>query len=149
VINSCNDLKAGDVFRWENYPLFNIKQKERRWFLFLGHRALEAIVYQVTTTTQYEYYQEAGSRTKNNYFKINAGVGGLIEDSIIDLTTYFERIPYKLFEDYKSNINKKGSLNQDWINKLVKHIKIDRQIPNIEKKDIYGYLRDAGFKANV
>ena len=149
MINGCSDLKTGDIFTWDNYPLFDVKQKERRWFLFLGYRALEAIVYQVTTTTQYDHYQANGSRTKNNFFKINAGIGGLIQDSIIDLTTYFERIHVKFFEDYKSDIDKKGSLSQDWVNKLVKHIKADRHIPSVEKKDIYGYLRDAGFKVNV
>jgi hypothetical protein len=149
VINSCQDLKAGDIFTWENYPLFVTEQKKRRWFLFLGVRALEAIVYQVTTTTQYEHYKGNGSRVNNNFFKINAGVGGLLEESIVDLTTYFEKIPVKIFEDNKSDIEKKGTLNQDWINKLVKHITADRQIPKMEKKDIYGYLRDAGFKVNV
>ena len=149
MISGCQDLKAGDIFTWENYPLFYDKKKERRWFLFLGHRALEAIVYQVTTTTQYAPYQGNGSRAMNNFFRINSGVGGLIEDSIIDLTTYFEKIPYKIIEDCKTDIDKKGSLNQDWINKLIKHIKDDRHIPNIEKKDIYGYLRNAGFKVNV
>jgi hypothetical protein len=148
VIDSCEDLKAGDVFTWENYPLFVNEQKDRRWFLFLGHRALESIVYQVTTTTQYEHYKEGGNRTKSNFFKIDAGVGGLIEDSIVDLTTYFERIPEQLINDCKSDIEKKGTLSQDWINKLVKHIKDDKHIPNIEKKDIYGYLRDVGFKIN-
>lgn len=148
MINSIQDLKAGDIFTWDNYPLFNIVHKKRRWFLFLGHRKLEAIAYQVTTTTQYEHYQEGGKRFNNNFFKINAGVGGLIEDSIVDFTTYFERIPDKLIDDYKSSIDKKGSLNQDWINRLVKFIKNDRLIPNIEKKDIYGYLRYAGFKVS-
>ena len=148
MINSCQDLAAGDIFTWENYPIFFDKQKERRWFLFLGYRALEAIVYQVTTTTQYEHYQGNGKRTKHNFFKINKGIGGLIEESIVDLTS-FERIPEKLFLDCKSDIDKKGSLDQDWINKLVKHLKNDRYIPNIEKKDIYRYLQNAGFKLSV
>ena len=56
MIKNCQDLKAGDIFTWENYPVYFDKQKERRWFLFLGYRAIEAIVYQVTTTTQYEHY---------------------------------------------------------------------------------------------
>ena len=148
MINNCHDLKAGDIFTWENYPFYNNEKKDRRWFLFLGHRALEAIVYQVTTTTQYNHYQSNGNRAKNNFFKINAGEGGLIEDSIVDLTTYFERIPEKLFEDFKIDIEKKGTLNQECINKLVKHIKDDKHIPIIEKKDIYGYLQNAGFKVS-
>jgi hypothetical protein len=127
VIDSCEDLKAGDVFIWENYPLFVNERKDQRWFLFLGHRALESIVYQVTTTTQYEHYKDGGNRTKSNFFKINAGIGGLIEDSIVDLTTYFERIPEQLINDCKSDIEKKGTLNQDWINKLVRHNKNPRR----------------------
>jgi hypothetical protein len=62
VIESCADLKAGDVFTWENYPLFVNEQKDRRWFLFLGHRALESI---------------------SNFFKIDAGVGGLIKIQLL------------------------------------------------------------------
>ena len=106
MISSCHDLRAGDIFSWDNYPLFNTVLKDRRWFLFLGHRKLEAIIYQITTTTQFGHYQSNGSRIKNNFFKINAGIGCLIEDSIIDLTTYFERVPEKIIEDYKSDIDK-------------------------------------------
>jgi len=148
VIKNCQDLKAGDIFTWENYPIYFDKQRERRWFLFLGYRAIEAIVYQVTTTTQYEHYQGNGKRIMHNFFKINAGVGGLTEDSILDLSSY-EQIPEKVFNDCISDIEKKGSLNQDWINKLVKHLKDDRHIPKIEKRDIFGYLQNAGFKVNV
>lgn len=148
MINSCSDLKAGDIFTWENYPLFDYEQRDRRWFLFLGFRALEAIVYQVTTTTKHEHYQGDGNRKGNNFFIINKGIGGLTCDSVVDLTRYFEEVQVKLFEDHKDNIDKKGSLNQDWINKLIKHIKLDKNIINIVKKDIYGYLRDAGFKVN-
>ena len=149
MINNCGDLQAGDIFTWEDYPLFDHKQKERRWFLFLGHRVLDAIVYQVTTTTQYTHYQEKGKRAQHNFFKIDAGVGGLPENSIVDLTSYFERIPVKLIDDHKTAIEKKGTLNQDWVNKLIKHIKADKHIPNIEKKDIYGYLRNAGFRVDL
>ena len=148
MIKSCQDLKAGDIFTWENYPIYFDNQKERRWFLFLGYRAIEAIVYQVTTTTQYEYYKENGKRVKHNFFLINAGAGGLIEDSILDFSSY-EQIPEKVFNDCISDIEKKGSLNQDCINKLVKHLKDDRHIPKIEKKDIFGYLQNAGFKVNI
>ena len=148
MIKSCQDLKAGDIFTWENYPIYFDNQKERRWFLFLGYRAIEAIVYQVTTTTQYEHYKENGKRVKHNFFLINAGAGGLIEDSILDFSSY-EQIPEKVFNDCISDIEKKGSLNQDCINKLVKHLKDDRHIPKIEKRDIFGYLQNAGFKVNV
>jgi hypothetical protein len=65
VINGCDDLQAGDIFTWENYPLFVNEQKARRWFLFLGHRFLESIVYQVTTTTQFDHYKENGNRINN------------------------------------------------------------------------------------
>jgi hypothetical protein len=149
VIDGSFNLQAGDIFTWENYPLWNSEKKDRRWFLFLGYQSLDAIVYQITTTTQYAHYDGTGDRKGNNHFKINKGIGGLAEDSIVDLTTYFERIPEKLFNDHKTDIAKKGSLNQDWINKLVKHIKRDKHIPNIEKKDIYGYLRNANFKVTV
>jgi hypothetical protein len=56
------DLKAGDIFTWQNYPLSMDKSKERRWFLYLGNNSIEAIIYQVTTTTQYQYYTNDGVR---------------------------------------------------------------------------------------
>ena len=73
-------------------------------------------------------------------------MGGLEKESVIDLTSYFEEIPESLFNKCKADIEKKGSLTQDYINKFVKHLKKDPHIPNIVKRDIYGYLRDAGFK---
>jgi hypothetical protein len=146
LLDNSIDLKAGDVFTWQNYPLYIHEFKERRWLLFLGYHSLEAIVYQVTTTTQYHHYNEGGNRIKNNFFKIDAGIGGLTEDSIVDLTTYFEHIPEKLINNCKADIQKRGSLNQDYVNKLVKHIKDDNRILPMFKKDIFSYLKDAGFK---
>lgn len=149
MITGCRDLKAGNVFTWENYPLVVHEQKERRWFIFLGFRALDTIVYQITTTTQYSYYTEGGSRIKNNFFQIDAGTGGFPAASIVDLTLYFEEVHEKVIADYMSDITVQGLLPQNWINKLVKHVKIDRHIPTIKKKDIYQYLRNAGFTVTV
>ncbi|GMO44441.1 MAG: hypothetical protein Pg6C_06310 [Treponemataceae bacterium] len=86
-----------------------------------------------------------GSRTGNNYFRIPAGVGGLEKESVLDLR-FFEDIPESLVNEHKKDIEKKGTLNQDYVNKFVKHLKIDKHIIPVIKKDIYGYLRDAGFK---
>jgi len=72
-------------------------------------------------------------------------MGGLEEKSILDFS-FFERIPEADLNKYKADITKKGSLSQDYINKLVKHLKTDRHIQNITKKDIYRYLQDAGYK---
>ena len=139
-------LKAGDIFTWQNYPLFMDEFKSQRWLLYLGNNTIQAIVYQISTTTQYQHYTEGGDRTKNNYFKIPAGIGGLIKESVLDLTKYFEQIPESLFNKFKADIEKTGALNQDHINRFIKFLKKDPYIPNIIKKDIYGYLREAGFK---
>jgi hypothetical protein len=143
------ELKAGDIFIWNKYPIYFNEFKDRRWFLFLGYQTLEAIVYQVTTTTQLQRYTTDGNRTGNNFFKIRAGIGGLITDSIVDLTTYFERVPEYLFNQSKSDIEKQGNLNQEHINILIKHLKKDSGIPPIIKKDIYRYLKEAHFIVNV
>jgi hypothetical protein len=140
-------LKAGDIFTWENYPLYMDVSKPRRWLLYLGKRSIQAIVYQISATTQLQYYRDGGNRLKNNFFMLPAGAGGLDKESVIDLTRYFEGIPESLFNKYKADIEKKGSLIQDYVNILVKHIKIDQNIPKIVKRDICGYLREAGFKA--
>jgi len=138
------ELKAGDIFTWENYPLSMDKSKPRRWFLYLGNNIIQAIVYEITTTTKYEHYNQDGSRKNNNYFELPAKMGGLEKNSILDLS-FFEQIPESEFNRYKADISKKGTLTQDYINKFVKHLKKDQHIPNIVKKDICGYLRDAGF----
>jgi hypothetical protein len=138
-------LKAGDIFTWQNYPLYMHEFKSQRWLLYLGNQSLEAIIYQITTTTQYYHYEAGGDRLHNNFFKIPAGIGGLTRDSILDMTAFFERIPEALLNKYKNDIEKQGSFNQDYVNRLVKHLKTDRHILPVIKKDIYGYLRDVGF----
>jgi hypothetical protein len=84
-----------------------------------------------------------------NEFKIPAGTGGLVTDSILDLTAFFERIPESLLNSYKADIEKKGAFDQDYVNKLVNHLKKDKYIPPIVKKDIYSYLRVAKFVVNA
>jgi hypothetical protein len=139
------DLHAGDIFIWKNYPLYMDEFKSQRWLLYLGNQSLEAIVYQVSTTTQHQHYKEGGNRVHNNFFKLPAGAGGLVVDSILDLTAFFERIPESLINKCRDDLEKKGTLNQDYINRLVSHLKKDRHIPPMFKKDIYGYLRAARF----
>lgn len=139
------ELKAGDIFTWQNYPLFMEEFKSQRWLLYLGHNSIQALVYQISTTTQYRHYIDGGGRTGHNYFKIPAGIGGLTAESILDLY-FFDPIPEALLNKNKADIEKKGSLTQDYINKFVNHLKKDKRIPNIIKKDIHCYLRNAGFK---
>ena len=123
--------------------------KSQRWLLYLGNQSLEAMVYQITTTTKLEYYTGSGKRVKHNYFKIPAKIGGLEKDSILDLTLFFECIPESLMNKCKIDIEKKGSFKQDYINKFVKHLKIDPHILPIVKKDIYRYLREAGYQVSL
>jgi len=139
-------LKAGDIFTWENYPLFMDEFKPRRWLLYLGNNNIQANVYEISSTTQIQHYKDGGKRLNHNFFMLPSGMGGLEKESVIDLTSYFEEIPESLFNKCKADIEKKGTLTQDYINKFVKHLKKDPHIPNIVKRDIYGYLRDAGFK---
>jgi hypothetical protein len=140
------ELKAGDIFTWQNYPLYEDEFKSQRWLLYLGNNTVDALVYQISTTTQYQYYAEGGIRAKNNYFRIPAGMGGLPRESILDMTRFFEYIPEKILNKCKADIAKTGSLNQDYMNKFVNHLKKDPYIRPMFKKDISRYLRDAGFK---
>ena len=139
------ELKAGDIFTWQNYPLFMDEFKSQRWLLYLGHNSIQALVYQISTTTQYQHYISGGGRTGHNYFKMPAGTGGLTKESILDFY-FFEYVPETLLNQCKADITKTGSLNQDVINKFIKHLKIDTHISKIIKRDISGYLRTAGFK---
>jgi len=140
------NLKAGDVFTWQKYPLYMDEFKSQRWFLYLGNNVIDAMIYQISTTTQYQHYTEGGSRARNNYFKIPAGMGGLPKESILDMTRFFELVSENLINKCKADITKAGALNQDYVNKFVNHLKKDRHILPIYKKDIYRYLREAGFK---
>jgi hypothetical protein len=149
LIDDALGLKAGDVFIWDNYPLAMVQQKDRRWFILLGTQSIEQVVYEVTTTTQMLYYEPEGIRCKNNFFRIQAGIGGLIADSVVDFTQYFEQIPEKLINENKTNIHKQGTLPQTTINTLVKHIKNAKNISQMVKKDIYRCLRVSGFTVNV
>jgi hypothetical protein len=142
------ELKAGDVFTWENYPFYADREKPRRWFIFLGRNKLNALVYHATATTQLQYYEKGARRAGHNFFKLAAGAAGLSSDSIIDLT-HFADMPEADFIKYISDIQKKGTLKQDDVNRLVKCIKIDGAISGIIKKDVYRYLRDAKFTVNA
>ena len=142
-------LKAGDIFTWKNYPLYMDEFKSQRWLFYLGNHSMEALVYQITTTTQFQHYTNNGKRIKHNFIKIPAGMGGLEKESVLDLTQYFESIPESLLNKCKADIEKKGSFTQDYINRFVNHLKKDPHIIQKIKKDIYGYLKDAGFKISV
>jgi hypothetical protein len=147
VINAA--LQAGDIFTWKDYPLYMNEFKSQRWLLYLGNQSLEAIVYQITTTTQFYHYEIGGNRLHHNFFMIPAGVGGLIMDSILDLTAFFERVPELLLNKKKDDIERRGSLNQDYVNIFINHLKKDKHILPMFKKDIYGYLRAAKYTVNA
>jgi len=137
-------LKAGDVFFWKDYSLSTDEIKSR-WFLYLGNQTTLAIVYQITTTTKLHHYEPGGIRAKNNHFAIPARIGGLERDSVLDLTLYFRPIHESVMNGCKSDIEKKGILDQDYANRFVRHLKDDAHIPRIMKKDICRYLGEAGF----
>jgi hypothetical protein len=140
---------AGQIFIWNKYPFFECEEKNRRWFLCLGSSLLEEILFQVTTTTRFEYYQQDGRRAKNNFFHLRAGMGGLEQDCIVDLTLYYEKRSHNDVNNSKNDIEPRSLLKQDQINTLIRHIDKDRDIIKIEKKNIYQYLRDSGFSVKI
>lgn len=76
-------------------------------------------------------------------------MGGLEQDSIVDLNHFQYDISPQAFKQYKNDIELKDLLKQKQINILVKHLEKDKNIPNIIKKDIYQYLKDTGFQVRV
>jgi len=84
----------GTFLHGEIIPNFFKKFKSQRWLLYLGNNTIEAIVYQISTTTQYQHYNQDGDRKRNNYFELPAGMGGLEEKLIlfIDHRTDFGNI---------------------------------------------------------
>lgn len=149
MLDSKLALNAGKIFIWNNYPFFECEEKDRRWFLFLGNCIITDFIFQVTTTTQTDYYIKGGRRALNNHFALKTGDGGLEKDCIIDLTMYYEKLPHVEINNFTSKIDPKTLLTQEKVNILVKHIVVDKDIIGIEKKTIYQCLRNSGFKINV
>lgn len=149
MLDSQISIIAGQIFIWNHYPFFDYEEKNRRWFLCLGSSIFQEIFFQVTTTTRLEYYEPNAKRSQNNFFRLKAGMGGLEQDCVVDLTLYYEKRTHNEVNQYKCNIDPKDLLKQEQINTLVNHIKKDKDIIRIEKKSIYQYLRDVGFTVNV
>lgn len=76
-------------------------------------------------------------------------MGGLERDCVVDLSLYYEKRSHNDMNNAKDDIDPKDLLKQDQINTLVRHIAQDRNIIKIEKKAIYQYLRESGFKVNI
>jgi hypothetical protein len=148
LIDNSIALKPVDVFTWENYPIVLDTAKDRRWVLYLGCCNIEDCIYSITTTTQYHYYEKGGKRSNNNFFRLTAGIGGLEQDSIVDLTLYFNsgKISHTIVNNTKGDFLIKGKLPQENVNTLVRKIKDDDDIINMVKKLLYQYFRDAGYK---
>ena len=54
-------------------------------------------------------------------------MGGLTKESILDLSL-FEYVPELFFNKCKPDIGKTGALNQDYINKFVKHEHVKKTV---------------------
>jgi hypothetical protein len=143
-------LKPGDIFLWDNCPFREQTNSplKKRWFILLGFFKIEKQVFIVTTTTRFEHYGPGNPRQNNVYFKLPAGAGGLVRDSIVDLTQDFQDIYLHDLEKGKDAISKEGTLSQDNINTLTNNIEKARNIPKIIKRKIYECLRESGFKVN-
>ncbi|MDR1466668.1 MAG: hypothetical protein LBI40_03520 [Treponema sp.] len=143
-------LRAGDVLSWNDCP-FRAKKDEplkKRWFIVLGYFTIEEQIFVVTTTTRQEHYGVGKPRESHVYFRLPAGSGGLIQDSIVDLSQDFQEIHLSGLERSKSDIIKEGTLKQETVNTLVKHLEKTNRISKIVKKRIYECLKDVGFRIN-
>jgi hypothetical protein len=143
-------LKPGDIFTWDNYPFNATTQNvKKRWLILLGYFVVSETVFVVTTTTRSEHYGKGKPREHHVYFEFSAGVGGLVQNSIIDFTQDFQsNIPLSAFKQCQTDIIKTGTLTQDNINRLLNFLEKTPTIAKIIKRRIYGCLREAGFKVN-
>lgn len=146
------DFIIGNVFIWNNFPDIrdpssNIKP---RWFIYLGKTSIFAspvIFYCATFTKKTGHetsYRAGGDRSNHITIELPKGEGGLVEDSILDLTSNFYDKEKERIDECQSDISLQGSLNESRMRQIYKNILLCPTIPKMMKIDIYNSLNLAG-----
>lgn len=86
-------MQLGSVFIWKNFSRSKDGTVKDRYFVYVGgsHFPDNPIsIFLITTTTRKMHYKVGGSREKHNIYKFKAGIFGFIEDSILDVDSYYD-----------------------------------------------------------
>ncbi len=132
-------MKLGSVFIWKKFPFRKEGKEKDRYFVYFGESRYPdnpVKVFLITTTSRSYYYEEGGARKNHNYYGFRAGSFGFIEDSILDLDSYYD-IDKKVFEDYKEDLEKKGKLHETILKNIYNLILKSKNISMKVKQDIH------------
>ena len=104
-------MQLGSVFTWNSFPFREEGKEKNRYFVYFGesHYPDSPVkVFLITTTSRIYHYEEEGARTSHNYYRFKAGSFGFIEDSILDLDSYYD-IDKKCSKNIKRKWKKRGN----------------------------------------
>lgn len=137
--------QIGSLFKWENFPHPDDAKIKDRYFIYLGNTSRltpPVMVYLCTTTTQLQYYEKDGIRSRNKYLRINAGEYGLPKDCVLDITKWtsdFAELDIVKSEACIQILCER--LDGAFLRKVWDLIRADRSIAMIIKQDIAASLR--------
>jgi hypothetical protein len=132
-------MQLGSVFIWKNFPFRKEGKEKDRYFVYFGesHYPDNPIkVFLITTTSKVNKYEEGGNRKNHIHYKFKAGYFGFVEDSILDVDSYYD-IGKKDFEDYKEDLEEKGILPETILKNIYNLILKSKNISMKVKQDIH------------
>ncbi|HAJ32825.1 MAG TPA: hypothetical protein DCK79_05580 [Candidatus Atribacteria bacterium] len=132
-------MQLGSVFIWNSFP-FRVEGKEKnRYFVYFGESRYPdnpIKVFLITTTSRIYHYEEEGARKSHNYYRFKAGSLGFVEESILDVDSYYD-IDKEVFEKHKEDIEEKGKLPETILKNIYYLILKSKNISIKVKQDIH------------
>jgi hypothetical protein len=132
-------MQLGSVFIWNKFPFREEGKVKNRYFVYFGesHYPDNPVkVFLITTTSKIYHYEEEGARKSHNYYRFKASSFGFIEDSVLDVDSYYN-IEKKDFEDYKEDLEEKGKLPETILKNIYNLILKSKNISMKVKQDIH------------
>ena len=140
-------MKAGDVFRWVNFPYPQIGTEIKpRWFIYLGNSPsylTPIIAYLCTTTTSLMDFEKGGRREGHKYYRFGKGKYPFEEECVLD---FYER-PFSFSKqelETNKDIEIRGSLDDGTIREIYEGIYHSSYYSRQEKIDIHDSLNLIG-----
>ena len=141
-------MQLGSVFIWNNFPFREEGKAKNRYFVYFGesHYPDNPIkVFLITTTSRIYHYEEEGARKSHNYYRFEACSFGFVEESILDVDSYYD-IDKETFEKYKEDMEEKGQLPEPILKNIYNLILKSKNISMKIKQDIHTNYNFYGIK---
>jgi len=132
-------MQLGSVFIWNSFPFRREGIEKNRYFVYFGESNYPdnpVKVFLITTTSKTYYYEEEGARKNHNYYRFKTGFFGFVEESILDVDSYYN-IEKKDFEYYKEDLEEKGKLPEPILKNIYNLILKSKNISMKVKQDIH------------